>query len=311
MKNYLFILLALAFLKANTQTYQYVPFPTGNAIWSENYYYSGEKSEQYEKFAINGEDTIINSIVYKKLFLFHTSQFYNDSAICIGGIREVNKKIFYYGDSVHMLKPMITYNNCNGNEILLYDFSLNIGDTINEECFNGFSTVITDIDTLLIGNKLRKVFHFNTPFFNWVEGIGNVNMNNNGLGGLLYYVGDFPAKTIWLKNFLICFKQNDTIIYFNNNYSECMPLNVPEKTVMKENIVVFPNPASDYLMIKLNNTQLLPLTFQLFDMQGIPKLNGKITNEQIGINVASLSKGLYVLKIITNQQIETKKVILQ
>jgi len=311
MKNYLFILLALAFLKANTQTYQYVPFPTGNAIWSENYYYSGEKSEQYEKFAINGEDTIINSIVYKKLFLFHTSQFYNDSAICIGGIREVNKKIFYYGDSVHMLKPMITYNNCNGNEILLYDFSLNIGDTINEECFNGFSTVITDIDTLLIGNKLRKVFHFNIPFFNWVEGIGNVNMNNNGFGGLLYYVGAFPVKAIWLNNFLICFKQNDTIIYFNNNYSECMPLNVPEKTVMKENIVVFPNPASDYLMIKLNNTQLLPLTFQLFDMQGIPKLNGKITNEQIGINVASLSKGLYVLKIITNQQIETKKVILQ
>jgi len=218
---------------------------------------------QYEKFAINGEDTIINGIVYKKLFLFHTSQFYNDSAICIGGIREVNKKIFYYGDSVHILKPIIT-NNCNGNEILLYDFSLNIGDTINEECFNGFFTlVVTDIDTMLIGNKLRKVFHFNTPLFNWVEGIGNLNISNNGLGGLLYYIGQFPVKAQWLYNFLICFKQNDTIVYFNSNYSECMPLNVPAKLAVSDNIIISPNPATNYLTLNIENVQLLPFNFMI------------------------------------------------
>jgi len=310
-KNIFFLQLVLAFLNANAQSYQYVPFPTENAIWSEGYYYSGEKSMQYEKFAINGEDTIINGIVYKKLFLFHTSQFYNDSAICIGGIREVNKKIFYYGDSVHILKPIIT-NNCNGNEILLYDFSLNIGDTINEECFNGFLTlVVTDIDTMLIGNKLRKVFHFNTPLFNWVEGIGNLNISNNGLGGLLYYIGQFPVKAQWLYNFLICFKQNDTIVYFNSNYSECMPLNVPAKLAVSDNIIISPNPATDFITLNIENVQLLPFTFQLYDMQSRIQLTGKTSNTQAELNVATLPRGLYVLKVITDKQTVTKKVVLQ
>jgi hypothetical protein len=311
MKKIIFISLAFAFLKANTQTYQYVPFPTENAVWSESYYYAGEnKSIYYEKFAINGEDTIINSIVYKKLFLFYTSQFYTDSAICIGGIREENKKIFYYGDSVHILKPMINYNNCNGNEILLYDFSLNIGDTIKEECFNGFLTVvITDIDTMLIGNQLRKVFHFNTPFFNWVEGIGNVNMNYNGLGGLLYYVGDIPAKAIWLNNYLICFKQNDTIVYFNSNYSECMPLNVPEHTIVNEKIVVAPNPSTTQLTFTIPENAI-NATYTLYDMQSISQLTGKASNTQIELNVSNLPRGLYVLKVVTDKQTFTEKVIL-
>jgi len=209
-----------------------------------------------------------------------------------------------------MLKPMITYNNCNGNEILLYDFSLNIGDTIKEECFNGFTAVvITDIDTILIGNQLRKVFHFNVPFFNWVEGIGNVNMNNNGLGGLLYYVGDFPAKATWLINYLVCFKQNITIVYFNNNFPECMPLNMPIKPIM-EDVVVSPNPSTTWFTITIPENSI-NATWMFYDIQGIPIQTDKTCSKETEINVASLPRGLYLLKVVTDKKTFVKKVMLQ
>jgi hypothetical protein len=46
-------------------------------------------------------------------------------------------------------------------------------------------------------------------------------------------------------------------------------------------------------------------------MQGRLQLTGKTSNAQTEINVATLPRGLYVLKIITNQQTVTKKVVLQ
>lgn len=307
-----YILFAFSLSKAISQTYEYVPFPTESAIWSEVFWNDTSENKSstqtiYEKFIINGEDTSINGKTYKKVYLFYDTVFNINTAVYLGGIREENKKIYYIGGFVRNGKPFIFSNQ----ETLLFDFSLGIGDTLqttqSTACNFIYHFQVTGIDTVMIGNKLRKVFKFYPPYVEWAEGIGSIE---GQFTGLLCAVLPIPTKSSYGNN-LICFKQNDTIVYFNSNYSECMPLNVPVKSIIANNIVISPNPATDYLMIKLNNTQLLPLTFQLFDMQGIPKLNGKITNEQIGINVASLSKGLYVLKIITNQQIEIKKVILQ
>jgi hypothetical protein len=46
-------------------------------------------------------------------------------------------------------------------------------------------------------------------------------------------------------------------------------------------------------------------------MQGRLQLTGKTGNTQTEINVATLPRGLYVLKIITEKQSITKKVVLQ
>jgi hypothetical protein len=313
MKKIIFISLAFAFLKANTQTYQYVPFPTENAVWSEEYWFSSENKysiHSYERFAINGEDTLINNKVYKKLYLFYDTIFNSNTAIYLGGIREENKKIYYLGDTVHQGKPLTDYYGFN-QEILLYDFSLNIGDTLptvaTTPCnFIISPTFVTEIDTVLIGNKFRKVFKFNTYGVSWAEGIGNISIF--GDAGLLFCIAPHPTKGDW-GNHLICFKQNDTIIYFNNNYSECMPLNINENNVMNENIVVSPNPATNYLTIKSGIIQ--PFTFQLYNMQGTALLAGKTSNTQTELNVANLPRGLYVLKIITNNQSVAKKIVLQ
>ena len=312
MKKILFLQLVLAFLNANAQSYQYVPFPTENAIWSE-YYVSEEQPSPpwfyhyYDKIAMTGEDTTINGKIYKKLYLFNDSVFNINNATYLGGIREENKQIFYIGEILHFRKPASAANE----EILLYDFDLNIGDTLraNDYSINtnfstlGFDWVVVNIDTILLGNKLRRRIFFDVDTVTWIEGIGN-------LEGFLF-ASYMPITGTPPHGSIICFKQNDTIVYFNSNYSECMPLNMPAKLAVLDNIIISPNPATDFLTLKVENVQLLPFTFQLYDMQSRIQLTGKTSNTQAELNVATLPRGLYVLKIITEKETITKKVVLQ
>jgi len=191
------IVCIFGFIEANTQTYQYVPFPTGNTVWSEKSCICDGFCNVYDKYIITGEDTIINNNNYKKLYLFFDSVFNSNNAFCLGGIREENKKIYYcgeqsfYNNSINYYKPYFI-DGCQNNEILLYDFSLNIGDTLTNinYCFNTIDPnisgemkiVVSDIDTLFFNNSCRKVFYFYetsgyTFYTYWIEGIGS----NRGL----------------------------------------------------------------------------------------------------------------------------------
>ncbi|MFC2138538.1 hypothetical protein ACFLTE_10215, partial [Bacteroidota bacterium] len=130
-KSHISILLLLISFNIYSQEYQYVPFPTENAIWSEIYYFPVfTEPPVYERFALSGEDTIIENITYKKLYIFYDTIFDVNNATCIGGIREDSaKRIYYKSDNyVHEDKPMKTYYP--GEEQLLYDFNLNVGDTL-------------------------------------------------------------------------------------------------------------------------------------------------------------------------------------
>ena len=102
------------FLQAQT----YVPFPDSNATWSEIDFYQGYcYPPSYCKYTlfING-DTIINSQAYHKIYSNDSS-----SNSYRGGLRENNKRIYYFDkDCTH--------------DILLYDFNLNIGDSIRLSC---------------------------------------------------------------------------------------------------------------------------------------------------------------------------------
>ncbi len=77
------------------------------------------------------------------------------------------------------------------------------------------------------------------------------------------------------------------------------------------NIEIYPNPATNKLTLNTYNFQLLPFTFQLYDIQGSLQREGKITNTQAEINVVDLPRGIYVLKIVTDKQTVTRKVVLQ
>lgn len=270
MKKNIFITVILFPLVAFSQEYEYIPFPDSGAIWSEVYYYPEPawpdtvvKQPSYERFTLNGEDTIINEISYKKLFMFFDTVFNKSKATYIGGIREdENKKIYFKGDTViHDLKPMIDFYNYE--EIVLFDFSLNVGDTIkNINCRpEDDLLIVSKIDSVIINNKFRKMYHFNPmPWVKWIEGIGSVM-------GLLFTSGDLPING--LNNDLICFKQNEETLYFNGNYTECFPVLTGIETKKNEysKIIVYPNPSNDNIRFDFGEQKIKRI--KIIDCNGL------------------------------------------
>jgi len=152
--------------------------------------------------------------------LFYDTVFNKNNATYFGGIREDSlKRVYFKGEiGLHRFKPTPEWDGFE--EIILYDFSLGIGDTINSSKDSLFynwhyydTLVIYDIDTIHIGNTLRKVYYFEKYYWvSWIEGIGNTR-------GLLFTSGDIPNSGLYGN--LICFKQNNEVLYLNAR--DCMP----------------------------------------------------------------------------------------
>ena len=303
------VLTSLINLITYSQEYEYIPFPDSNAIWSEIYQpplnmYGDFPPPIFERFCLNGEDTIINEIRYKKLFIFYDSIFNKTKATYIGGIREdENKRVYFKGNSLHFLKPVL-----HSEEIVLYDFSLNAGDTIREiNCMPDMDILIVDkVDTIQIANTMRKRIHFNPmPWVEWIEGIGS-------LKGLLFTSGDLPTNG--LNNNLICFKQNNEILYFNNNYFNCFPelTTSIKKNNKHSNILVYPNP-SDNNRIIFSFGEYRICSVQIMDCNGrlCGGFNSNMQSEFL-LSTEKYQPGIYFYKAMNlNGMVHTGKFIVR
>ncbi len=297
--------LTMFVFSSRSQEYQYVSFPDSNSVWSE-YYWSSESPAVYNKFALFNEDTLINGITYKKLF--HTanhSSITPENSSCIGGIRE---------DSLNRVFASISIGGFvtpETQEILLYDFNLNEGDTIrryiSDKVTANFSAdflVVEDIDTIEINNSTRKVFSFlNYPWTRWIEGIGNAQ-------GLAFPSGDLTTGGD--NSELICMHQNDTLMYFNDEYEGCVPQFVIDNVAILPNyeIKVYPNPVYGG-SVHFENLQFE--TFELYDAHGqLTRKNTIHGSTKFVLDASELTPGIYTYRLITIGLIPTQgKLIVQ
>ncbi len=79
------------------------------------------------------------------------------------------------------------------------------------------------------------------------------------------------------------------------------------------NIKVYPNPANDYLYFDIEFDKILDLNVELFDTNGklVQKYilkNNSASKHTIKINIESLQKGIYVLKI--NKELKSRKIVI-
>jgi len=280
MKKLLTILVSILLVGLNLQMqppveYEYVPFPTSNAIWSEVYYFTDDiwwEPPSYERFTVNGEDTVINDIIYKKIYMFFDTFFDINTAIYVGALREdENKRVWLKMDSpVHPNKPAQFYANVD--EILLYDFSVNVGDTINSEYLNihchYVNIVVEKIDTIQIDNSYRrkiKIIGIDDDFvydwysIEWIEGIGSTQG--------LFFTTEIDGCGCGAQNKLICFKQDGEILYFDNYFfDECFPFSRIEHISNKSEIIVYSNLLRDNIIFDFG--QLLIMEMQIYDITG-------------------------------------------
>ena len=83
-----------------------------------------------------------------------------------------------------------------------------------------------------------------------------------------------------------------------------------KETTLNISLIVFPNPTSDFLTLKVEDYNNETLSFELLDEQGKLILSEQITNQETQVAMSTLARGSYFINIVqTNKQIQTFKII--
>lgn len=298
-----FALIISLSLKAQTQSYEYIPIvKEGLQIWTTDQKY-GQYNEQYryERLALTEEDTIIDGKSYKKLYSFTEREFDIETATFVCGIREnENKQVF-----------VASYHN--QQEFLLYDFSLTEGDSILVESNGEYDLYfnVTDVDTIdYNGVERRKITlqFYNYAWVTWIEGIGNIE-------GLLmdwrsYTMVMDPMPNVRLR----CYEYNEECLYsdfsFNESIYDCYtPLYAGlENNEFENELSIYPNPAKDYFCIN-SSAPIKQLIICNLLGQEIQKYN--MTEKTSSIDIRGLKEGVYFVKLYTDKAVFSQKIIVE
>lgn len=228
-------------------------------------------------------DTTINNLVYKKIFSSYDTINFNFNGELI---RE---------DSI----GRVFTKEWNSPEQLIYDFSVNVGDTIVLHNFMGGITEakIDSIDTIFLAGKNRKrifnsFYNFGNVVDCWIEGIGS-------LMGVLYsgnVIIDFGTN-------LLCYWQNGSKL-LSTEYSDlygCYYTNVEIDEINSLNrIKVYPNITRQYLTIENNQDE--NLIFKIYNSIGQEIINTLIESKIQIINISDVRNGLYFYQIINKKK---------
>jgi hypothetical protein len=284
---------------------EYHPFPTKNCIWTE-YYNSGHGYSIFHNFALKDNDTIIKGKSYHKLYHSYDTIFTEDK-LC-GGLREENKRVYYYSiDSIKNLNAPIPIDT----EIILYDFNLQLGDTITNDNYRIRRLDMLDIekiDYVIMGTELRMVYTFGWNGYillpeQWIEGIGCYR-------GLLSDVGDFPTND-W-NSFLVCFIRDGEVLY-HEHFPNCFNTNTNIVQVLKNesNIKIAPNPAGSTIKIELDKSDYQKLIISDLSGQRIKQYQLKGI-QTLSIERGNLPGGAYFFSVYDKKgEILTIKILLK
>ena len=184
----------------------------------------------------------------------------------------------------------------NQREILLYDFTANVGDTLRCGLWADeyYYYIVDSISMEHIGGVDRKMLWFGLEYTwfhptaaeTWIEGIGSDL-------GLLYSESAGICGAYYCT---LCFHQNDELIWQNPNYDDCTFDAVGENSFANE-IFVCPNPAKDLLNINFADDNECQ-SVEIYSLDGRLLISQNDIFETI--NIANLTPGLYLIKVRMN-----------
>ena len=304
MKHLVFLLVLVFLFNSVVKSQKYIPFPTKNVNW--NVYLESSCDDDRPiygsmlRYTIHG-DTTINQILYHKLCL-ELDDTLNPTINSIGGLREDAKKVYFVG------KDFLGYDYYE--EVLLYDFSKQIGDTIKHTSNDLFFSVIEDIDSININGSYRKRFQVNNNWFYHnpdyiIEGIGSVQ------NGLLGHITKIPTcgHHYWEH---ICFREEGIVMFLNPSFEDCFPNNLMaslNRIDFSKAIQVFPNPTDDQLIVENSNSHKI-LILKIFDTNGRMLKQEALNNRKSVINMPKIPGLFYVvITDIKGNIINSEKII--
>ncbi|MCB0757545.1 MAG: T9SS type A sorting domain-containing protein [Flavobacteriales bacterium] len=277
---------------ATAQTSVYHPFPGTNSSWCIlTGCLDGSCNGDYGYIIdqITG-DTIIDGLIYQKVQ--ETYYPVSNNGCCTppiglssGYLRDdtANKKAYWRGETM-------------GQDTLLYDFTLQVGDTLNGFMGNCMIPwIVQSIDSAIVGTNYHKRINLESDTcngFSIIEGIGSTQ----GLTNCPYL--PFEMATI-----LQCVTVSDTLLYTmscGSGINPCADLPSYISPIFSQRLLrvqVSPNPTTGMLILD-GQTDQLPLALTIMDLTGKVITHKVITYLPATVDVSTSSKGVYSLRII-------------
>ncbi|MES2760823.1 MAG: T9SS type A sorting domain-containing protein [Bacteroidota bacterium] len=245
-------------------------------------------------------DTLINNVVYKKLYnrlydtIYWVPPFIQDSHGYSAAFRQDSANIYF------VLKDSVT-------ESIYYNHNMAIGDTLKYYYSPAlFPETVVSIDSVPFGSVgYRKKYNLSYSH-TFYEGIGN-------LFGLFH---DFSLMTHggW---YLFCFKQNNISYQLQSFPSSQIPdcnssiVNNILATEKGYNIEIFPNPTNGIFTIA-NSQNMGSINYTIFSINGkVIQQKNKALTKNVEVDITSESPGIYFLKIENDYRVKTVKLIKQ
>jgi hypothetical protein len=290
------ILTTILLLSATYSYGQSRIFPDSNAIWSV----------QTAKFFGNGSSTMVNSVEYSN---FYAIPDINLPVELFTLIRQdsIAQKVFWYD------------NLTTDQEYLLYDFSLNVNDTVTVQPISNFFSQpilvrIEAIDSVFIGFMRKRLeikgVNENTGYLEyWIEGIGStMGLFNPGATGRLIFDIIYPR--------LLCFEQDTQLVYQQPGIVVCYEDPSGGLSEAENNVfTVFPNPSDGEFYISMNNAVSDSYDVLIRDLSGRMIVNTNIRNythpTNHEVNLECLPSGVYLLSLGSNGNNEVHRLIKQ
>lgn len=280
MKLLQFLIAATTTLVTQAQSGNYHPFPDSNATWNWHFYADHCApftlfDEEYS-YSIPG-DTLINSVLYHKIVI----QFIQNNNSSCGVFNYVGYKGCIRQSIIDKKVYCILPNDTV--EHLIFDFNLNVGDTIPTIPYPCNSKIIVShVDSVLIGTTYRR--RWLGSYLEIIEGIGaNVEFLNpmceliDGLTGLL-----------------TCFRQNGTTIYPDSSFNCSVITNINSISNKFSFVKLFPNPFHSSTTVL---TSVEKATMEIYNSFGEFVRVLIISNYSTIINRNSLSDGIYFYRL--------------
>ena len=93
-------------------------------------------------------------------------------------------------------------------------------------------------------------------------------------------------------------------------YEISTALGTEEATGITLECIVYPNPTTSYVILKIKNYSIENLMYSIFDINGRSITNNKITTEETIISMENLAAATYFIKVIeVNKELKTFKII--
>lgn len=244
-------------------------------------------------YRIMNEDTIINNKTYNRIqrsFAYTPMlQEWNEWQ-GMGWIREEDNKVFIFPEEYYD-EPI---SKDIQEEYLLYDFSLQTGDSVNlyrEGRFlltdyrdNGMMPFyVVSTDSIEIGSiKCKRLFlsrdkNRNTPSEIWIEGIGS---NTGFLESTCSYYEH-------LRN-LLCVKQNEEVMYYNGDNTCYIYVSIDD--IDNTNAKIYPTLVKDNIYVVSDNNKPMDISFVNISGHIVKTIRTKGSKE---IDISSLPSGIY------------------